>query len=115
MGDRSGVTTGRNLTRVGNVCHGCHARIEIGEPKGSDSWPARLSLTKDQVDLLLLAAVEYEEMSEEAQHISNACEFVDWLAPDVIPGLSTETQRERRQEIAHREKVERERLRREVA
>lgn len=87
-------------------CHGCHARVMVGEPNPSAYWTAALNLADWQVDLLLNAAAEYEELSEDSQHISNAIEFVDWLSPDVLPEkvhpidqrIRREKERERRRE-----------------
>lgn len=84
------VETGRTLQRHTKLCEGCNARLTIGEPKAqSDSnWWQRLTLTEEQRDLLLVAAAEYEELSEEAGTISNAVEYVDWISPSVLPKVA---------------------------
>lgn len=84
---------GRTLsgrTRVGrsdslrSYCLGCEARITKGEPKASAGWPAALSLTATQRDLLLQAAAEYSEVCDEAGEYESAVEFVDWCSIDAL-------------------------------
>jgi hypothetical protein len=79
------ATTGRTLARTNNyVCESCKVRRALGEPKPNDSWAQRLHLTQLQIDLLLLAATEFELLSEDAGTVSNAVDFVDWCAPDAL-------------------------------
>ena len=66
------VRTGRVDTR--KVCTACGARIRLGEPKPTSTWPARLHLTDEQLNLLLVAAAEFVELGPES-----AVAFVDWV------------------------------------
>jgi hypothetical protein len=84
MGDSVSIETGRIQERASKLCEGCGTRLTIGAPKAQETWPQRLTLTVDQRDLLLIAAAEYEELSEQAQTISNAVEFIDWISPSVL-------------------------------
>jgi hypothetical protein len=71
------VKTGRIDTR--RYCMGCQARIRLGDPLPTAQWPERLRLTKEQTDLLLVAAAEFSELSEEAGEYALAVAYVDWL------------------------------------
>lgn len=79
------VETGRTLPRHRNYfCESCKVRRAIGEPKPMDNWPSRLSLSQYDLDLLLLAAVEYALLSDEAGEYQSAIEFVDWVTPSAL-------------------------------
>jgi hypothetical protein len=65
-------------------CASCDARTEFGEPRPGDAWTTQLWLTRDEFDLLLVAAAEYEEIAEEAQLISSAVTFLDWIQKDCV-------------------------------
>lgn len=78
------IRTGRERSRW--ICPGCHERIMVGEPRATVTWPAQLTLTPDQVKLLLIAAAEYAELSEEAGEWESAVGFVDWMAVDALRG-----------------------------
>lgn len=67
-----------------SLCHSCEARVKIGEPRARPLWAQRLRLTAEQHDLLLVAAAEYAELSDEAGEYELAVEFVDWIRPDVV-------------------------------
>ena len=71
------VKTGRIDTR--RYCMGCQARMRFGDPKPNANWIERLRLTKEQTDLLLVAAAEFSELSEEAGEYALAVAYVDWL------------------------------------
>lgn len=77
--------TGREAARGRRgICLSCQQRYMLGEPKASESWPAQLHLSAEQVDLLLIAAAEYRDLCEEAGEYETVVAFVDWLAPDVL-------------------------------
>lgn len=98
------------------TCHSCKIRIEFGEPKAGDAWTSQLWLTKQEFDLLLVAAAEYEEIAEEAQHVSSAISFLDWIRPDCVePDEQAELREARAARIAKAEKQERDTKRRQVA
>lgn len=118
MNYNNGVQTGRTLPRERTYeCHSCHRRNAVGIPKNLDTWPARLHgnpLTVEQADLLLVAAVEFNEHCQECRNCNhddhlticrqrdepdlppcectryeprgwdNAVAFVDWLRPDAL-------------------------------
>lgn len=65
-------------------CESCKVRNAIGEPRASDTWPARLHLTEVQLDLLLVAAAEFRDLSIEAGEPVNAIAFLDWIRPDAL-------------------------------
>lgn len=86
---------GRITDRSRKRCPTCDARFQFGEPKGTDSWPRRLSLSQEQVNLLLTAAAEFMELHHEYVRRSlkegepppdmpSAVEFMDWVAPDAL-------------------------------
>lgn len=78
-------TTGRVKARSGPLyCATCGMRRLIGEPKARDAWTSQLTLTKREHEWLLVAAAEFEELSEEAQTVSNAVDFIDWIRADVV-------------------------------
>jgi hypothetical protein len=78
---------GRSLPRkVTYTCEGCGIRKAIGQPKSKDLWAQQLQLSRVQVDMLLAAAVEFEELSEDAGTVSNAVDFVDWASVDALGG-----------------------------
>jgi hypothetical protein len=72
------VKTGRVDSR--RACLSCQARIRLGEPHPTSNWAERLRLTKEQTDLLLVAAAEFSELSEEAGEYALAVTYVDWVA-----------------------------------
>lgn len=78
-----GVTSGRTIAgRYGSpssYCQGCDMRLLVGEPRASSAWPALLMLTPEQVDVLLMAAAEWEELGG-----GTAVEFVDWMSVDAL-------------------------------
>jgi hypothetical protein len=77
-----GVTTGRTMER--KACPGCNLRYSVGAPQASDTWPARLSLSPYQLDLLLLAAAEFRELCDEAGEYADCVDFLDWVRPDAL-------------------------------
>lgn len=83
MTEKGAVLTGRISDR-GRLCAGCGERIKLGTPKPSSAWAARLRLTPEQVDLLLVAAAEYAEASDEVGEYESAVEFVDWVRLDAL-------------------------------
>lgn len=81
------LRTGRLKARTRPLyCESCGVRRTIGEPKARDTWTSRLTLTPEEHDWLLVAAAEFEELSEDAQTVSNAVDFVDWIRKDVVHG-----------------------------
>ena len=85
MNRQGTVVTGRQKARLTEkLCIGCGMRRSIGDPKPNAIWPQRLSLTPEQVDLILVAAAEFEELSEQAGTISNAVDFADWMSVDAL-------------------------------
>jgi hypothetical protein len=107
------VQTGRHLPRLREyLCESCRIRREVGEPGELSTWPSRLRLSKIDLDLLLVAAREFEDMSEECvtchhhghpgvpcpYHSDGECtctdyqpvslearavDFIDWIVPEV--------------------------------
>jgi len=85
------IQTGRKLAgrpRVSSesgprYCPDCDARMVWGEPNPNYPWD-RLRFTDDQMDLLLLAASEFDKISEDNGDESWAVSFVDWIRPDVL-------------------------------
>ena len=75
---------GRTLGREHQRCQGCGMRLTIGEPSPSITWPQRLNLSREQVSLLLEAAAEFEQLSEDAGIVSNAIDFCDWVSVDAL-------------------------------
>lgn len=75
---------GRYVGRVGQICHGCGMRLTIGTPKPTDTWPQRITLSREVVNLLLEAAAEYEQLCEDTGTISSAVDFVDWGSVDFL-------------------------------
>jgi hypothetical protein len=79
----SNVVTGRTTARPKAArCPGCDARKQYGEPNPNDSWAAGLSLTEKQVDLLLVAAAEFDAFSDECRfcnhvHLDGPCIEID--------------------------------------
>jgi hypothetical protein len=102
------VETGRTQERASKLCEGCGARLTLGSPKANDTWPARLTLTVDQRDLLLIAAAEYRDLCDEAGEYQDVIQFVDWLSPSV---LEEERQRAFEAEIRHMRKLQHEQAR----
>jgi hypothetical protein len=83
-GPKNGRVTGHRNNVKSGYCASCSARILIGNPKSTQTWSQRLHLTQEQVDLLLIAAAEYRDLSAEAGEYEEAVSFVDWLAPDAL-------------------------------
>ncbi len=77
------ILTGRTEARR-QLCASCRVRIKVGEPRALDSWPTRLNLSQTQVDLLLVAAAEFRDLSDDAGEYADAVAFVDWMAPDAL-------------------------------
>ena len=83
-----GLFTGRITTR--RICQSCRMRYAFGEPKPTDSWPARLRMNSDQIDLLLVAAAEYKQLCDEAGEYADPVDFLDWVRPDALsPGFAS--------------------------
>lgn len=125
------------------TCHSCNIRIEFGEPKAGDAWTSQLWLTKQEFDLLLVAAAEYREINAECFHCHHgphgqyctaqppdSCyctnyvptgeedpvPFLDWIRPDCVePDEQAELREARAARIAKAEKQERATKRRQVA
>lgn len=72
------VKTGRIDSR--RRCAGCNARIKLGDPAPTDTWPHRLHLTDEELDLLLVAAADYRDLAAEVGEPESAVSFADWLA-----------------------------------
>lgn len=70
---------GRTLTRASDRCHSCNARKTVGDPKAIDSWPPSVTLAPAQIRLLLVAAAEYRDLTEESGEYEHAVQFVDWV------------------------------------
>jgi hypothetical protein len=73
-------------------CQSCGTRRTVGEPRTTETWYLRLrelTLNPEQLDLLLQAAAEYADLSEEAGEYESAIGFLDWVRPDAL-GLSLE-------------------------
>jgi hypothetical protein len=81
------TTTGRTFARRAR-CPSCDARQQFGEPKISGTWPARLRLTQEQIDLLLVAAAEFRDICDELGEYEEVVGFVDWIAPDALGKVS---------------------------
>jgi hypothetical protein len=63
-------------------CQSCGIRRTVGEPRTTETWYLRLreiTLNPEQTDLLLVAAAEFSELSEEAGEYALAVAYVDWL------------------------------------
>lgn len=82
------VVTGR--TDIRRYCLGCDQRIKIGEPHGSEQWPTRLRLSREQYDLLLVAAAEFSDLSQKADDPESSVAFLDWVSVDAL-GTRTHT------------------------
>lgn len=67
-----------------SYCQGCSIRITVGEPKATPHWYQRLRLTREQVDYLLEAAAEFDELAAEYEDHPSAVEFVDWVSVDAL-------------------------------
>lgn len=78
---------GRNLQRTGRLCESCNARLTYGSPKGSGNWAGALRLTREQHDLLLMAAAEWDEINAEVEEPGDTVAFGDWIAVDVLSHL----------------------------
>lgn len=74
--------TGRERTRW--ICPGCDQRIYLGEPKAIGSWAQRLHLSREQYDLLLMAAAEYRDLSDAAGEYESVVSFVEWVSVDAL-------------------------------
>jgi hypothetical protein len=102
------VETGRTYPRLRNYeCESCHQRNAIGAPRASDTWPASLSINAKQMDLLLIAAAEFRDLSEEAGEHPDAIDFLDWVRPDALTrgfaspaGMSSEATMDRHKGVA---------------
>jgi hypothetical protein len=78
-------TTGRRLPKVANyVCDSCEIRKAIGKPRVNDTWAQRLRLSQAQIDELILAAAEYEDLCVKSDTITNAVDFIDWVSPEAL-------------------------------
>lgn len=90
------VQTGRRDAR--KLCESCKVRIRVGELRTSEIWPQRLLLTEEQLNLILLAAGEFDRLTDEAGEPETAVAFVDWLRPSALnagdePTIRVDTQR----------------------
>ena len=75
------VKTGRIDAR--RYCEGCGNRIKYGQPKAMDTWTARLRLSKEQHELLLVAAAEFMEIGG-----GTPVEFLDWCGVESLGGTN---------------------------
>ena len=75
------VNTGRIDAR--RHCEGCGNRIKYGDPRPTEAWPYRLRLTKEQHELLLVAAAEFMEIGG-----GTPVEFLDWCAVESLGGAT---------------------------
>ncbi len=76
------VYTGR--TDVRRYCLGCDQRIKVGEPRGTAAWPSRLRLSREQYELLLVAAAEFSDLSQKAHEQESSVAFLDWVSVDAL-------------------------------
>jgi hypothetical protein len=81
---RMNLTGRENPGSHKKLCSSCQQRILIGEPKARDSWPAQLTLSPHQLDVLLVAAAEYHDLCEETGEPESAVAYVDWVRPDAL-------------------------------
>ena len=68
-------------------CVGCGQRRTVGEPRQSVKWSKELMahpLTREQVDLLLIAAAEYRALSIEVGEPPDPVAFMDWVSVDAL-------------------------------
>lgn len=93
---RTGRTQRCETCRSTGFCASCRQRIRYGDPSPQDSWAARLSLTEDQMNLLLIGAAEFDELhrmyvrraTERGLPIPetpSAVDFMDWVSPSIVP------------------------------
>lgn len=84
-GEKGKIETGRIMPRTPNyVCESCNVRRRTGKPRAGSSWASRLRLSQSELDLLLLAAVEYALLSDEVGEYESVIEFIDWVAPTAL-------------------------------
>ena len=86
MTSHSFVSTGRTDSR--RQCASCEMRVRYGDPKPNDTWATRLRLTQESINLLLVAAAEYRDLSGEMDDPESAVSFVDWIT---LTALGRET------------------------
>jgi hypothetical protein len=65
--------------RTGRLVAGRNGLMKYGDPRPSATWPGRLRLDPETADLLLIAAADFAECSEEAGEYQSAVGFVDWV------------------------------------
>lgn len=85
------LPSGRNVAttpgrKVKPRCPTCDIRLVVGEPSPDARWEG-MSLTQEQVNKLLLAAAEFDDVAEQYNDRPSAVEFVDWLGPDAQAGI----------------------------
>ena len=93
---RSGRTGRCPRCKHEQFCAGCKQAIKFGDPKSLDLWAGRLSLTEDQINLLLVAAAEFEDLHRHyvararrydlpIPPAPTAWDFVDWVDHSIRP------------------------------
>ncbi len=84
----TGLLSGRKVAGRNGApsayCEGCGVRLTLGEPKAGDAWTSMLRLRPKQRDLLLQAAAEYRELTEEVGEYQDVVQFLDWISVDVV-------------------------------
>lgn len=76
-------------------CPSCDARLKFGDPATSSTWPLRIHLEQRQIDVMLAAALEFDQMHREFVEMAErrgdekpatptAVDFIDWLTPDAL-------------------------------
>ena len=65
------------------TCNSCTAQIRYGKPNPNGKWEG-LWMSDADWRRLLMAAAEYQALSEEESGVPNVVEFVDWLRPEVV-------------------------------
>jgi hypothetical protein len=66
-----------------NRCVSCGARLMVGEPSTTSTWPQSLTLTEEQMADLYAAAAEYRDLTAEAGEYERVIEYLDWAFVDV--------------------------------
>ena len=66
-------------------CASCNARVRFGRPNHNGRWDT-VHLAEGDWRRLLMAAAEFDQLSNEHGEDSHAVEFMDWIFPDVVEG-----------------------------
>lgn len=65
------------------ICSSCGSKIRYGKPNPNGRWE-QLRMTEAQWRYLLMAAAEFDALSDEFGDHPTVVEFADWLYPDVV-------------------------------